>query len=91
MGGSPDPLYEERVTLWRATSLDEAIALAEREAAEYASNVDAEYTGFAQAYHTDDEPGHGAELFSLMRSSDLPPQAYLDRFFEDGNERQQAD
>jgi hypothetical protein len=89
--GAPNPLYEERITLWRAASFDEAIALAESDAAEYATNVEADYLGLAQAYWTDDEPRHGAELFSLMRSSDLPASEYLNRYFDDGNERQQSD
>jgi hypothetical protein len=30
----------------------------------------------------------GAEVFSLMRASDLEPEAYIDRFFDTGLERQ---
>lgn len=84
---APD-LYEERVTLWRADNFEEAIALAEAEAAEYAEMVDFRYLGLAQAYHLDDEVGHGAEVYSLMRSSDLPPEDYLDAFFDTGTEHQ---
>lgn len=79
-------LYEERVTLWRASSLEEAIALAEAEAVEFADRED-EYLGLAQAVPLYDEPGHGAEVFSLMRSSRLDPDAYLDAFFDTGDER----
>ena len=86
-------VYEERVTLWRARDLDEAIALAEEEAREYAAVLSSpdgrnEYIGFAQSYVLDDEPGHGAEVFSLMRDSDLPPGAYIDRFFDTGDEHE---
>lgn len=80
--------YEERVTLWRAARTDDAIVLAESEAADYAATVSAEYAGLAQAYALIGEPGHGAEIFSLMRDSDLPPDDYLDAFFDTGEERQ---
>lgn len=33
-------------------------------------------------------PRDGAEVFSLMRDSDLEPDDYLDAFFSTGNERQ---
>jgi len=80
--------YEERVTIWQAESLDAAIALAEAEAEEYALIVNGRYLGLAQAYAMEGEPRHGAEVYSLMRNSDLPPQPYLDTFFDAGTERQ---
>jgi hypothetical protein len=82
--------YEERITLWRASSPDEAVALAETEAGEYAADVAGEYVGLAQVYSICDQPVHGAELFSLLRESTLAPQAYLDAFFDTGDERQGA-
>ena len=84
--------YEERVTLWRAASLDEAIARAEVEAREYAATIEDSsdsYLGLAQAYMLVDEPGDGAEVFSLVRRSDLPADEYLDTFFDTGDECQQ--
>lgn len=81
-------LYEERITLWQAESAEEAIELAEAEAAEFASDED-EYLGLSQAYRLFDEPGHGAEVFSLMRTSVMEPDAYLDSFFDTGAEREQ--
>jgi pentatricopeptide repeat protein len=42
----------------------------------------------AQGYAMVDEPEHAAEVFSLMRDSDLATDAYLDRFFDTGDERQ---
>ncbi|MEK8108219.1 hypothetical protein NKG94_31080 [Micromonospora sp. M12] len=66
-------MYEERVTLWCATSCDAAVALAEAEASEYAEGIDRVCLGFAQVYYLFDEPGHGTEVYSLMRDSDLPP------------------
>jgi hypothetical protein len=64
--------------------------VAEAEARDYAVAVDAEYTGIAQGYQLDAEPGHGAEVFSLMRDSNLDADAYLDTFFNTGSERQQS-
>jgi hypothetical protein len=84
--------YEERITLWRAESVEEAIARAETDAASYAAAIeggDTEYVGLAQAYHMFVDPSDGAEVFSLIRYSSLDPDDYLDHFFETGAERQQ--
>lgn len=84
--------YEERITLWRATSFDNAVERAEAVARAYAAAIvdgPSEYVGFAQAYHLYDEPPDGAEVFSLFRVSDLEPEPYLDHFFDTGGERQQ--
>lgn len=81
-------IYEERVTIWHEADVDRAIEAAEREADTYAADIDAEFVGLAQAYILTDQPGHGAEVFSLMRDSDLDPDAYVDRFFDTGTERQ---
>lgn len=80
--------YEERITIWRASSMEDAIARAEADAVEYASILEAEYLGFAQAYSFDDEPEDGTEVFSLMRDSSLDTATYLDTFFDTGSERQ---
>lgn len=87
--------YEERVTLWRAGDFDEAIALAEEEASEYAAAVSdetaqTEYVGLAQSYWLSDEPDQGAEVFSLIRDSTLDSDAYLERFFDTGTEHQRT-
>ena len=76
--------YEERVTLWRADSIDEAIALAETEATEYVKERTAEYTGLAQAYWLFGTPSNGSEVFSMVRESALGSDDYLDRFFDTG-------
>lgn len=81
--------YEERITLWRAASMDAAIALAEADAEEYAEDLESEYAGLAQCYRFDGEPEQGAEVFSLIRRSRLEPDDYIDRFFETGGECQQ--
>ena len=79
-------VYEERITLWSAQSNDEAIARAERDAAEYASEVDGEALGMVQAFALSDAPADGSEVYSLMRTSDLEPDAYLARHFDTGHE-----
>jgi hypothetical protein len=84
----PEGTYEERVTIWKADVFEEAVLLAESEAKEYAAEVGAEFLGFAQAYVMPDEPGQGAEVFSLLRDSDLEPDEYLDAFFDTGAERE---
>lgn len=81
--------YEERVTLWRESSMDVAIERAEAEADRYAADLGGTtHLGLMQAYLLSDEPGDGAEVFSLMRRSDLGPGPYLDRFFDTGQEHQ---
>jgi hypothetical protein len=80
--------YEERITIWKATDFDEAIALAETEAAEYVTGMDMTYIGLAQSFHLFGEPSVGQETFSLIRESDLPPDEYLDTFFDTGREFQ---
>lgn len=81
--------YEERLTLWQARNAQEAIALAEREAEEYAAAAEeCEYLGFAQSFWLFGPPRDGAEVFSLFRDSTLPPEEYLDTFFDTGRERE---
>ncbi|MBB4742624.1 hypothetical protein BJY16_006083 [Actinoplanes octamycinicus] len=88
-GGERVTTYEERLTLWQAADVDAAITLAEREAAAYAADLDGcAFTGLLQAYAMNDAPGHGAEVFSLMRDSALAPDDYLSGFFDTGAERQ---
>ncbi|MCG5461591.1 DUF4288 domain-containing protein [Micromonospora sp. MED01] len=81
--------YEEWLTLWRAESFDQAIELAEAEALGYAADrTDTIFAGLTQAYRMFDAPRHGAEIFSLIRDSELNPQAYLTAYFDTGQERQ---
>ncbi len=85
--------YEERVTLWQAATFDEAIEKAEAEALEYAGAIDeapGTYLGVAQAYKFDGPPGEGVEVFSLVRGSDLPPDEYVNAFFDTGDEFQRT-
>jgi hypothetical protein len=73
----------------RRTNFDDAIERAELNAAAYAENLQCRYLGLAQVYAMVDEPVAGAEVFSLMRDSDLAPSDYLDTFFDTSSERQQ--
>jgi hypothetical protein len=86
-GPPPDHLYEERITLWQSVSMEAAIERAEIEAVGYAADVGARYLGLAQAFAMYDAPDNSAEVFSLMRDSDLDPTAYLSRHFDTGSER----
>lgn len=83
--------YEERVTLWKAPDSDEALARAEAEATDYAADNGGTYLGLAQGFELFDEPGDGAEVFSLTRTSALEPDEYLDAFFDTGDEQQEED
>ncbi|TDD65057.1 hypothetical protein E1298_41770 [Actinomadura rubrisoli] len=82
--------YEERITLWRASEVSEAVAMAESEAVDYVKALDGvSYVRLAQAFSIDGEPGHGVEVFSLIRDSDLEASDYISRFFDTGSERQE--
>jgi hypothetical protein len=81
-------LYEERITLWSATTFDEAMALAEEEAHAYVEGLGGAYLGLAQAYELPEPPGHGLEVFSLMRESFLGDDDYLEAFFTTGTEQE---
>jgi hypothetical protein len=86
-----DYLYEERITLWQANDIDEAIVLAESEAQTYATGLGAEYLEYCQAYAMFDEvAASGIEVFSLLRESDLEPKQYLDTLFDTGSEHERS-
>jgi hypothetical protein len=83
-------LYEERITLWVANNIDEAIEFAEKEAATYAEDGE-EYLRFCQAYEMSESiDGSGIEVFSLLRESDLDPMEYIDMFFCTGEEHERT-
>jgi hypothetical protein len=89
-------VYEERIVILRATSFADAVKRAELDAEKYASVLPGvEYLGFAQAYLiaddiADDPRQEFAEVYSLMRSSTLPANEYIDRFFATGSEHEGA-
>jgi hypothetical protein len=78
-------MYEERITIWQTGSADHAIELAEVDAEEYTEGI-GRYLGLAQSFEMYAEPGAGAEIFSLIRSSGLDQADYLARFFSTGSE-----
>jgi hypothetical protein len=80
--------YEERITIWRAATAKEAMALAEAECQRYVEDLGGDVLGLTQSYALAMKPGHGAEVFSLIRRSDLLPDEYLDRHFDTGTEHQ---
>jgi len=74
-------LYEERITLWRVSSWDEAFRLAEAEAQEYASSDNCIFHFTTDAFHLFDESvGHGTEVWSTMRGSGMDPETYKQTF-----------
>ena len=82
-------VYEERVTIWKAASLDDALELAEAEGQQYCDTHEARWCGLAQAYRIGDAAlTAGSEVFSLMRTSDLDHNSYVSAFFDTGAERQ---
>lgn len=84
-------VYEERVVLFEADDFDAAIAKAEEEATAYVAALEhGEVLPLFQSYAVSDDVGEGAELFSLMRTSELEPDDYLDHFFDTGHERQRS-
>ncbi len=89
--GTPKTVFEERVVLLQAADFDTAVAKAEAEGAEYCrANGDTVYLGFVDVFHLFDETvGHGTEVYSLMRESELSDKDYLDHFYDDGKERSQ--
>jgi Domain of unknown function (DUF4288) len=88
---TPKTVFEERIILLQAADFGDAIAKAEAETAEYCG-TDGEivYLGFVDVFHLFDKTvGHGIEVYSLMRESDLSDKDYLDHFYDDGKERRQ--
>lgn len=80
-------LYEERITLWQAENLEQAIEFSEKEASEY-SDESCEFLGLSQGYAMyESAKESGIEVFSLLRESDLEPELYLNSFFDSGLER----
>jgi hypothetical protein len=79
--------YEERITLWQATTFEEAIGRAEAEVVTYAWEG-TQPLGLYQAFELEKKPGDGDEVFSLIRRSPLAANAYLDEFFSTGSELQ---
>ena len=74
-------LYEERITLWRASSFEEAHRLAEEEGRRYASEAGCVFLGSTDSFHLfDDDVAQGTEIYSAMRGSNLEPSVYRQKF-----------
>jgi hypothetical protein len=86
---SPQKLYEERIIILKATSFDDAISEAEREAELYAHDESGiKYLGYVNVFKIfDEEIQDKTEVFSLMRESDLNSEEYIDRHLDTGTER----
>ena len=81
-------VYEERIVLLRAVSDTDALKLAEHEAREYASgDPGISYLDYVETYHLfETSIRSGAEVFSLLRSSNLSGPSFLSRYYADGSE-----
>ena len=65
--------YEERITIWRTESAEQAIALAEAECQRYVDDLGGDVLQLTQCYALAMKPGHGVEVFSLIRRSEFYP------------------
>lgn len=81
-------MYEERIILLKADSFDEAFSKAASEAEKYCTESDnCQYTGFADIFRLYEEKiGDKSEIFSVMRTSDLETDNYLERFYPEESE-----
>lgn len=77
--------YEERVTIWRADSFEEAIEMASLEAQEYAEGTGT-YLRFCQAFEMYNDPKDGAEVYSIQREDERDPNTYIDAMYDTGRE-----
>jgi len=84
-GHGPRQMYEERIVVLRADSMESAIKVAAKEAEEYCRDLDGcRYIGHVDVFAMyDDELGEGSEIFSRMQKSDLKPKEYLNLHFPD--------
>lgn len=80
------PCYEERITLVRAAGERAAVRKGEAEARRYARAVGkAAYLGFISVFALSEKTlKDGTELYSILRSIDLPGKDFLARHYDDG-------
>jgi|GEM_PF-1497972 len=88
----PKQMYEERIVVLRAESMEAAIDRAEKEAEDYCSDVSGcSYIGHVNVFALyDDEIGDGSEIFSSMLKSQLVPKEYLNLHYPDAPENCEA-
>lgn len=88
--GLSEQTFEERVLIVRAPNFDAAIETAEGLSKEEYESDTTKYLGYAMAFNIFDEEGSalgaGTEVFSLMRTSHLTAEDYIDRFHDTGRE-----
>jgi hypothetical protein len=96
--------FEERITIWLASSFEEAIELSEAEGADYAETLEVKDLGIAQCFQIDDtlivladydrrdevppRLAPGVEVFSLIRDVPMDADTYVTTYFATGNEHQ---
>jgi len=91
VAASGDAIFEERVCVYKTSSLDEAFEKAKAEAHEYVDTLSSDeqpcvFLGLFQSYYISEEVESGVEVFSLMRESELGDEEYLSHFFDTGRE-----
>ena len=74
-------LYEERITLWKANSIEEAHAKAEAEARRYAAEAACHFVDSTDSFLLEGESlDSGSEVYSIMRGSNFDPDQYQRTF-----------
>jgi Domain of unknown function (DUF4288) len=81
------PCYEERVVVFRARSFKEAIRKGETEARRYGRRGSGTaYLGFIDVFHLFASAlKDGTEVFSIMRSKEMPTARFIKTFYDDGS------
>ncbi len=85
------PTYEERITIVRARSYPEAVRKGEAEARNYARCLGkVDYLGFISVFEMFAKAmKDGAEVYSIIRSINVPPETFITRYYDDGTFRTQ--
>ncbi|WP_269539483.1 DUF4288 domain-containing protein [Cerasicoccus fimbriatus] len=84
-----ETLFEERITLWKCASENEAYLKAETEAAKYATEANCIFIRATDAFHLFDElVSEGSEVWSTMRGSRFNAEQYEDTFISTSADRQ---
>ena len=85
---SEEQLFEERITLWRADSWDEAFTAAEAEAANYANSANCIFVRALDGFHLfDSTVGEASEVWSVMRGSNMDADTYILTFCKTARDR----
>jgi hypothetical protein len=82
--------YEERLTLHEAAGFKEALDQGEDNAKGHAA-ASGTVAIYVQVCPLRDRPSDGAEVYSQIRRSQLPPHVYLDAFIDTGAESLRPD